>query len=339
MKTFLDTLSTLGLERLRLGKTVVLPFGGRVIGLCPQPELNVLWTHPALGSAASARALLVSGWVNLGGDRTWISPEHELFVADASRPGETYRVPPELDPGSYGVVSQSATAVELKTSVSVNFYRSGCRGRLSISKRVTELAAPEFALPEGVSAAGYELACTLSVDGDLSAAVRPALWNLLQVPGGGEIVIPAQGSATPVDYFGKQQWRKCGLRLAASVPAVSESYKFGVRAGHCKGLMVFLHLNAPQPFVILRRFSVASPEQYFDAPFNDPRQRGVVQQVYVDNGDLGGFGEMEHHSPAMVPDLSSEVRDVCTTWAFAGPARALSELVEWVIGQSQGKGE
>jgi len=328
MKTFLDTLSTLGLEPLRLGKTVVLPFGGRVIGLCPQPDLNVLWTHPALSSAASAKALLASGWVNLGGDRTWISPEHELFVADASRPGETYRVPPELDPGSYGVVSQSATAVELKTSVSVNFYRSGCQGRLSISKRVTELAAPEFALPEGVSAAGYELACTLVAEGNLPAAVRPALWNLLQVPGGGEIVIPIQGAAAPVAYFGKQQGRRDGHCLVTSVPASQGSYKFGVMADSCRGVMLYLNLDVPQPFVIIRRFSVGSPEQYFDAPFTEQQRRGVVQQVYVDNGDLGGFGEMEHHSPAIIPDQCSEVTEICTTWAFAGPADRLRELTE-----------
>lgn len=339
MKTFLDTLSTLGLERLRLGKTVVLPFGGRVIGLCPQPDLNVLWTHPALSSAASAKALLASGWVNLGGDRTWISPEHELFVADASRPGETYRVPPELDPGSYGVVSQSATAVELKTSVSVNFYRSGCQGRLSISKRVTELAAPEFALPDGVSAAGYELACTLVAEGNLPAAVRPALWNLLQVPGGGDIVIPVKREASPVAYFGNQQWRRDEERLVAPVPAVSDSYKFGVMAGQCRGLMLYFHLASPQPFVVLRRFSVGSQEQYFDAPFTEQQRRGVVQQVYVDNGGLGGFGEMEHHSPAMIPGRCSEVKDVCTTWAFAGPPQALRDWTEKLFKQLLKKGE
>lgn len=339
MKTLLDTLSTLGLEPLRLGKTIVLPFGGRVIGLCPQPDINVLWTHPSLGAATSARELLASGWVNLGGDRTWISPEHELFVSDASRPDETYRVPLELDPGCYSVVSQSATAVVLKTSVAVNFYRSGCQGRFSITKKVTELEAPGFSIPEGVYAAGYELACTLVADGSLPTALRPALWNLLQVPSGGEIVVPVQGAATPITYFGKQQWQKSGARLTASVPAASEPYKFGVLADHSKGLMVFLRLNAPQPFVILRRFSVAAPELYFDAPFNDPQQRGVVQQIYVDNGALGGFGEIEYHTPAMAPDLCSEVRDVCTTWAFAGPAQALSELVERVIGQLQEKGE
>jgi len=334
MKTTFETLTSLGKDPLRLDKTLVLPFGGRIMGLYPQPGLNALWVNPALGAAASAHALLTGGgWTNLGGDRTWISPEFDLFVSDASRPGETYKVPAGFDPGHYRVVSQSANAVELETAAVVDFYRSGCKGRLSLRKRITELAAFDFTLPAGVSAAGYELVSTLSADRTLPAlpaSARPALWNLLQVAGGGEIVIPFKGAASPVAYFGKQQGRQDGQRLVASVPAARESYKFGMMADQCRGLMLYLNLAAPQPFVIVRRFSVGSTEQYFDAPFTEQQRRGVVQQVYVDNGDLGGFGEMEHHSPAMIPGLCSEVKDICTTWAFAGPADHLRELTERV---------
>ena len=332
MNNYIETLKELGKPALWLNKVCVLPFGGRVLGLYPQKGLNALWVNSALGSAASARALLTGGgWTNLGGDRTWVSPEIELFIPDLSRPMETYKVPAGLDPADYRVVSQGANAVELETAVAVDFYRSGYRAELSLRKRITELDAPGFALPPGVSAAGYELTTTLSAAGALPTAIRPALWNLLQVPGGGEIVVPLKGPAAPVAFFGQQQCRQEGNRLHASVPVAPEGYKFGVLADSCQGLMLYLNLDAAQPFLILRRFSVGEQSQYFDVPFNAPQLRGVVQQVYVDNGAFGGFGEMEHHSPASAPGRSAEVTDTCTTWAFAGPASPLSELAETLL--------
>ena len=329
MQNHIATLTNLGKPPVRLNKVCVLPFGGRIMGLYPQPGLNALWVNPALDSLSAAHALITGGgWTNLGGDRTWISPEFDLFVSDASRPGETYKVPAGFDPGNYRVVSQCADAVELETAVIADFYRSGCKGKMALRKRIRELDAPGFTLPEGVSAAGYELTCTLTVDRTLPASLRPALWNLLQVPGGGEIVIPLKGSSAPVAYFGNPQERRDGHCLVASVPAAQGSYKFGVMADSCRGVMLYRHLDASQPFVILRRFGVGSPERYFDAPFTEQQRRGVVQQVYVDNGDLGGFGEREHHSPSIIPDQCSEVTDTCTTWALAGPADRLRELTE-----------
>ena len=329
MENYIETLTELGKPPLRLDKLCVLPFSGRVLGLYPREGLNVLWTNPALDSAATAQSLLTGGgWTNLGGDRTWISPEIELFIPDLERPTASYKVPQRLDPGDYRVLRHSDNTVELETAVAVAFYRSGCGVELSLRKRVTELDAPGFTLPPGVSAAGYELECTLSAANSLPEATRPAVWNLLQVPGGGEIVVPLKGSAAPDAFFGSQQCRLEGERLHASIPAAADGYKFGVQASHCRGLMLYLNLTAPQPFMVLRRFHVGAPEEYFDVPFNNPQRRGVVQQVYVDDGSYGGFGEMEYHSPALVPGSCSKVTDTCTTWAFAGPAGALRELAE-----------
>ncbi len=91
-----------------LGEVHVLPHGGRVIGLLAgEGDENLLWINSALGHAGSAReALNAAEWVHLGGDRTWVSPEYELFVGDLARPWETYRVPAALDPGHYAVSAQ-----------------------------------------------------------------------------------------------------------------------------------------------------------------------------------------------------------------------------------------
>lgn len=40
------------------GVALVLPFGGRVLALCPRPHVIAFWVNPALEDATAARALL-----------------------------------------------------------------------------------------------------------------------------------------------------------------------------------------------------------------------------------------------------------------------------------------
>ena len=85
------------------GTVVVLPEGGRVIGLfAKNAQSNFLWTHDSLRSAAGIRKLYAeSRWPNPGGDRTWLAPTTQLFVSDLKRFWETWREPVAVDPGKY----------------------------------------------------------------------------------------------------------------------------------------------------------------------------------------------------------------------------------------------
>ena len=108
------------------GKLLVLPFGGRVIGLFPCPEVNTLWVNPALGDAGRAREFLADpGWINLGGDRTWISPEVDTHVKDPDAMMDGYEVPKGVDPAAYEVVVQHRASVTLASRMAVPFRRSG----------------------------------------------------------------------------------------------------------------------------------------------------------------------------------------------------------------------
>ena len=64
-----------GYEAICLGeKLLVLPFGGRVLGVYPDEKRNVFGTNPDLESVSSIRSFFGGGgWLNIGGDRTWIS--------------------------------------------------------------------------------------------------------------------------------------------------------------------------------------------------------------------------------------------------------------------------
>ena len=332
VENYIKTLAELGKSPLLLNKICILPFSGRVMGLYPQEDLNVFWINPALNATASASDLLTSGkWTNLGGDRTWISPEIELFIPDLASPRESYQVPACIDPANYQVLFHHRNMVELETTLMVNFFRSDCKTGLLLNKRITELDIPDFPLPPEVSSAGYELKCTLSALGIFSPAVRPAIWNLLQVPGGGNIVVPVRNQSIPASFFGRQQYRHGGDHICAAIPVLADGYKFGIHAEHCSGLMLYLNLTAPQPFMVVRRFNVGFADEYFDVPFSNSQQPGSVQQVYVDDGTYGGFGEMEYHSTAIMPGICAKITDICTTWSFTGSATKLKDLSETLL--------
>ena len=334
MGNYCEILTELGKPPLWLrNKVCVLPFSGRVMGLYPEKGRNVLWTNPALNSLVEARQLLSDDvWTNLGGDRTWISPEIELFIKDMSRPMETYQVPAAVDPGDYQVLRFGDNEVELETAITVDFFRSGGKVNLKLRKRIIVLDKPNmpFKLPAGVTGAGYKVECELSATEPLPGSVHPAIWNLLQVPGGGEIVVPIADGAKPVDFFGKPQYQLQNNNIRAAVPAAL-GYKFGVRPENCTGMMFYLNLSIQQPFIIVRQFEVKPDGGYFDVPYTAPKQPGCVQQVYVDDGTYGGFGEMEHHSPAILPGIRNKITDTCTTWAFAGTVKELEKLIKKIV--------
>jgi len=310
------------------GRIYVLPFSGRVLGLFPDTQNNVLWTNPKLEHPDSTQKLLTSGeWTNLGGDRTWISPEIELFIKDASRPMDSYKVPPAVDPGNYSIVSQKENEIILVNEMSVNFFRSKCKTSLVLQKRISQLHSPGFTLPSGISAVGYELECTLSAPGNVPGNIRPAIWNLLQVPPGGGVFVPLKNQNPPVHFFGRQAYRQTKDLVSASVPAAQEGYKFSIHADDCCGMMLYLNSKCSKPFMIVRQFKVHNAEEYFDVSFENPKQRGFPQQIYIDNGAFGGFGEMEHHSPAIIPKVRNCVTDISTTWAFTGFVAELARFL------------
>ena len=331
MEKYPDVLAALGHPVLQLPRMTVHPYGGRVMGLYPDGEQNVMWTNPALEDEVTAAPLLSSKtWTNLGGDRTWLSPEIEMFVADMDRVAETYRPPAAFDPGAYRVLSHSSVRVEMETEAEVDFFRTGSREKFRLHKRISALTAPDFPLPPGVAAAGYELRCTLAALQPLNPAVRPALWNLLQVPGNGEIIVPT-ARTNPVEFFGGAQYICGGGCLRVAVPAAAEPCKFGLLPEDCTGKMLYLKVATPRPFLIIRWFSVGRSGDYFDIPFTEPKSPGTVQQIYVDNGIYGNFGEMEHHSPALISGVRDQVADTCTTWAFIGTAGVLEQLARTII--------
>ena len=95
--------------------------------------------------------------------------------------------------------------------------------------------------------------------------------------------------------------------------------------------MAYLNPEPAPALLVVRTFDVREPSRYADAPCDDLQDTGYVQQVYVDDGALGGFGELEHHSGALEAEGDRVATDFSRTWAFAGPLSALNEQLEALL--------
>ena len=326
------TLREAGQQPLTLqGKVLILPFGGRVLAVYPTERVNAFWINPALGSVQSAKALFQDrGWINLGGGRTWIVPEVDTHMTDPKRMAETYFVPRSVDPADYHVVTATEREATLESEMDVTFQRSGNVAKLKVTRTVSLMDAPPIPIPTTVAFAGYSEQSKLAAIAPLAERVQPGLWLIIQVPRGGQIVLPLRGNGRPRAFIGTPEFVQTDDLIRCEVDT-SASFKFSIRADDCLGIMIYLNTRAEQPFMVAREFAVQKKALYADVPYDDLSETGHMQQVYVDDGGLGGFGELEYHTPAIGRVEGTEVGDKSSVWTFAGPAEVLREISQQLI--------
>lgn len=321
------------------GTTVVLlPYGGRVLGLyAPGSDENFYWTHPALLSAEAARAFYGgTGWHNSGGDRTWLAPEVDVFLPHyPSRDG--YTQPKELDPGNYRVDSEGGGA-RLVNRFALTLSRSGRRVELELTKSVAPAANPlrheRNLAVRGVDYAGYSQRTSLAIVGE-EASNPVGLWNLVQMPHGGELLVPTYARATPKLVFG---------HIPASDLAVSDrlvryrmrqtgEHKLALRAVATAGRVGYVFEQSDRWVAIVRNFVVDPSGEYVDVPWDDPADFGYSTQACNVHSALGQFSELEYHIPAIGGATGrSRCEDVAQVWAYRGPKEAMAVVVRTLLG-------
>ena len=147
-------------------RILVLPYGGRVLGLfaADEPE-NFLWTHAALADVEAARRFYESDqWHNSGGDRTWLAPEVDFFFPDYPKL-ERYWQQRELDPGHYEV-TESNGRLSLTNRATLTLSRQKRPIQLTITKSLAPALNPlrhEEGSASGIRYAGYTLRCKLEL--------------------------------------------------------------------------------------------------------------------------------------------------------------------------------
>jgi hypothetical protein len=330
-ESLVDTLSQTGkpveIGRYPDGGTVlVLPHGGRVLGLfAAGSDENFLWTHPALESAESARAFYGSDqWHNSGGDRTWLAPEVDIFLPDYPRT-DRYWQPRQLDPGRYDVVATGA-GIELTTRLSLTLARSKEEVEVRVAKTVGPASNPlrheRSGNVAGIDYAGYSLRTTLEWCGGGSSSAAVGLWNLLQMPHGGVMLFPTHVRTQPRVYFGNIDTTDLvagdhQVRYHMRAPG---EHKIGLRAVAVTGRVGYLYpARGGRWALVVRNFFVNPSGLYVDVPWDDPTDLGYAVQACNVNSGLGRFSELEYHVPAAGPAAGRMLADdTSQVWAFRG---------------------
>ncbi len=314
-------------EILDLGHGVGIRLtGGREIRLQPANCPNTLYcnlTGPNTGD-----------WPNPGGGRTWISPEADLYFPSLGRSGRSdHSVPEEIDPGAFQIVAQDEYTVTMRNRFCAKFHHDKSELPLILDKKVEVLRQAPMVLDEAIAFAGYELTVTLEAQQRVLPTQCPAIWNLLQVPPGGEIRFRG---GTETLYFGERA--HCRTEKYVAMPTPDRGgYKLGFRPpGRSRMRMFYWNEASEVPYFIMREFTVA--ERCADIPFPLPAGQEQLPacpvQVFCGNDEIGGFGEMEYHANYLTPEIA-RVTDRCRTWAFAGARKQLAALFEQLLHWNQ----
>jgi hypothetical protein len=314
-------------------RVLALPYGGRILGLfTPASPENFFWTNPTLASVDSARGFYESPeWHNSGGDRTWLAPEIDFFLPDFPST-ERYWQPRELDPGSYQV-QKSDSALTLINELALTYSRSKTSVSLRVTKRLSPAPSPlrhERERLEQVAYAGYTLTSRLELlDGP---GVQAGLWHLLQLPHGGEMLIPTYSRTEPTVCFGTiaPGDLTCEERLLRYRMHAPGAQKISVRAVAITGRMGYVYGAGDQCALVVRNFSVNPSGDYVDVPWTDPCDFGYAAQACSIDNELGAFSELEYHVPAIGPGRTS-CEDVSQVWAFRGSAGDIQSIARTLL--------
>lgn len=328
---------TLTFKSLDGTEVLVLPYGGRVLGLfAPESEDNFYWTNTALDSVESAREFYdTDQWHNSGGDRTWLAPELDLFFPNYPE-RDVYFQQRSFDPGNYKVIDENG-GFKLVNEFEITNYRTKQKIALELTKSLGVALNPlryerEFDL-SGVQYAGYTQYTSLKIVDNADAGI--GLWNLVQMPHGGELLIPTFARTEPMLVFG----------TIPSDDLVSENnmirykmrqkgeHKIAVRAVATAGRVGYVYRTGDKLSLIIRCFRVNPSGEYVDVPWDAPDDLGYSTQACNVNSKLGQFSELEYHIPAIGAGTGqASCSDEAQVWAFRGSESDIKRIAQILLG-------
>jgi hypothetical protein len=300
---------------------------------------NFFWVNPVLTDATQASAFFSSsGWKNSGGDRTWVDPEVELHLKDIDDPWNTYDVPSSIDPGNYAV-RQDDTQVTMTNRAWVVLHRLQKACEVELEKTIRLTANPlrhergvEHLLSQ-LDYVGYDQITTLRFISPPEPGILLGIWNLIQFPAGGHLIIPTLREHHPRHYFGEAGVSHLCVtpRFIRVLLDARKRYKLGIRSVAITGRAGYLRsTERGRKTLVVRNFFVDPSGEYVDVPWDDRRDFGYAFQCYNDDGNLGDFGELEYHTPAIGEGMTA-YQDRSQVWAFCGKGERVDEVCQYLL--------
>ncbi|GAA1007698.1 hypothetical protein Aple_071590 [Acrocarpospora pleiomorpha] len=309
---------------------IVSERGGRVYGPFWPDGSCSNWLPETFDSAERFHELLNSGAWNLGGHRMWIGAEADYIIEDGTDYWGTFVVPPSMDPGEHRLEADPGPVVLHNTVRLRNHRTNGNPFALRTQTTISPLPPP---IPHeqlrDVRVAGY---CQEVRTSHENAGERPEIWLLDQVPGGGKALIPATPGLRITDYYEPagsfvERFPRGGARITLTG---QNRFKLGFDAlHHFARIGWWRDLPGGEAILLIRHHPSDPSAEYRESPDFAPDHRGDSLHVYNDDGDLGGFAEIETRG---VPREAATANDRFHSWWFRGPTDQVRNIANDLLG-------
>lgn len=112
-------------------------------------------------------------------------------------------------------------------------------------------------------------------------------------------------------------------------------FKLSFHVRQCAGRIGYIRReDSGLDSLIVRSFEVVPSGHYPDYPPDRRDYTGSCVQLYDDGGRLGGFGELEYHTPSIVCRSGESITDRSTVWHYTGEPSDIARISEALLGQS-----
>ena len=319
---------------------LLLPYGGRVLGLfAADSEENFYWTHNALENTTTAKEFYTGEqWHNSGGDRTWLAPEADVFFPNFPKL-DKYFQQRQLDPGNYQVVKNEGK-LQLVNQLTITMSRSKQEVPMVITKSIGPAPNPlryerGIISMDDLEYAGYTQFTSLELTGENPLNAGPVgLWNLVQMPHEGDMLIPTYSRTEPRLIMGSISPEELivNKNLVRYKMFAKGEHKLSIRAVVITGRIGYIYQTGKKWALIIRNFFSNPSGEYVDVPWDNTDYFGFSVQACNVKSGLGSFSELEYHIPAIGKD-TGQIRcdDAAQIWAFRGALADILSVVRLLL--------
>jgi hypothetical protein len=321
---------------------VIWQRGGRIFGPFKGEDTPTIgFINQAFKDPGEFAELLAANQWNVGGTRTWISPELQFHISNRFDFDGSYSLPSELDPGNYTLTQISSQEWQLSQQVIMDtrILASGEK-HLSIYQSVRSIQDPLRKLPgydqlrPSYLFGGFEQAFTL-VD-DQPNNISSAIWTLMQLNPGGDLYIPTTTPAMFEFYRDPvaEPYHTVYPRHARVKLTGNRQFKLAYYSACLTGrLGYFRQIDSETAWLVVRNFFNNPSAEYTEEPPLAPGRNGQSIYVYNDDGALGGFGELECQGQCVggISGLTT-ISEQMQVWCYTGHPQTLRKVAEILLG-------
>jgi hypothetical protein len=297
---------------------------------------NLLWVPEAI--------LTDTFWIkprwNLGGARSWISPEDQFYLDEKN----VWFVPDQMDPGKY--IKETSSNENIKCSNTFEIKnKEGKNYKVKLTRNIDILKDIPDNLKEGGSQfkyVGFKFTHELeNLSDKIIGKDIPymGLWSLIQLKANGTMIIPINNKKDTRgesfrNYF--NVFTPDRISTADDHITVKLDGKFrgkiGIAPWAAKENLACLYNGSDgNGLLFLKEFSVNEKGRYLDKPWGKPSEYGDAVQMYNDDGKMGGFCEMECHAPAVEIAKGEKISHTVKFSIFEGKVQELKKFMEGLL--------